>query len=250
MEASIVRNGFLSEQLNVEQGCRHGDPVSPYIFLLCAEVLAILLKSNKNIKGIVINDKEQIISQFADDTTLILDGSQKSLISALETLEYYAQISGLRIYNSKTKIAWIGSKKYSKAVYHDVRWKLDWGSTEFNLLVIDFSIELGEIVNINYNNIIPRIVALLKQWKRRIFNPHRKGYSFKNTNLIIIPKLNHLFIALPNPSIDTLKLTCHHINRRHFCFNIKSISVHPLLWMNVMLDFICMVFAGMWTTFR
>ena len=42
-----------------------------------------------------------------------------------------------------------------------------------------------------------------------------------------------------------LKLTCHHINRRHFCFNIKSIFVHPLLWMNVMLDFICMVFAGM-----
>ena len=42
-----------------------------------------------------------------------------------------------------------------------------------------------------------------------------------------------------------LKLTCRHINRRHICFNIKSISVHPLLWMNVMHDFICMVFAGM-----
>ena len=41
-----------------------------------------------------------------------------------------------------------------------------------------------------------------------------------------------------------------HINRRHISFNIKSISVHPLLWMNVMLDFICMVFAGMWTTLR
>ena len=57
-----------------------------------------------------------------------------------------------------------------------------------------------------------------------------------------------------HPSTDCarccLKLTCHHINRRHFCFNIKSISVHPLLWMNVMLDIICMVFAGMWTTFR
>ena len=47
----------------------------------------------------------------------------------------------------------------------------------------------------------------------------------------------------------SLKLTRRHINRRHFCFNIKSFSVHPLLWMNVMLDFICMVFAGMWTTF-
>ena len=51
-------------------------------------------------------------------------------------------------------------------------------------------------------------------------------------------------------SRSCLKLTCRHINRRHICFNIKSISVHPLLWMNVMLDFICMVFAGMWTTFR
>ena len=37
----------------------------------------------------------------------------------------------------------------------------------------------------------------------------------------------------------TLKLTCHHINRRHNCFNFKSIYVHPLLWMNVRLDFIC-----------
>ena len=41
-----------------------------------------------------------------------------------------------------------------------------------------------------------------------------------------------------------LKLTCRHINRRYICFNIKSISVHPLLWMNVMLDFICMVVVG------
>ena len=69
------------------------------------------------IKGIVINDKEHVISQFADDTTLIFDGSRKSLISALETLEYYAQISGLRINNSKTKMIWIGSKKHSEVVY-------------------------------------------------------------------------------------------------------------------------------------
>ena len=41
----------------------------------------------------------------------------------------------------------------------------------------------------------------------------------------------------------TLMLTCHHINRRHICLNIKFISVHPLLWMNFMLDFMCMVFA-------
>ena len=45
-----------------------------------------------------------------------------------------------------------------------------------------------------------------------------------------------------------LKLTCHHINRRNICFNIKSISVHPLFLMNVMLDSICMVFAELLST--
>ena len=55
----------------------------------------------------------------------------------------------------------------------------------------------------------------------------------------------YLFINISAVITTHLKLTCHHINRRHFCFNIKSISVHPLLWMNVMIDFISMVFAGM-----
>ena len=60
--------------------------------------------------------------------------------------------------------------------------------------------------------------------------------------LNLYKKLMVLFYSFENLC---LKLTCRHINRRHICFNIKSISVHPLLWMNVMLDFICMVFAGM-----
>ena len=33
-----------------------------------------------------------------------------------------------------------------------------------------------------------------------------------------------------------------------YLFNIKPIPVHLLLWMNVMLDFICMVFAKLWAT--
>ena len=100
---------FLSEQVEIQRGCRQGDPVAPYIFLLCAEILSILIKNNEGINGIVVNDKEHVISQFADDTSLILDGSQKSLMSALETLEYYDKISGLRINNSKAKLIWLYS---------------------------------------------------------------------------------------------------------------------------------------------
>ena len=77
--ASIIQNGFLSESFKLGRGCRQGAPLSPYIFILCAEVLAILTRNSKAIKGISIRDESYLLSQYADDTTFILDGSPKSL---------------------------------------------------------------------------------------------------------------------------------------------------------------------------
>ena len=115
IKASILQCGYLSEQINIERGCRQGDPIAPYLFLLCAEILAILIKQNKDIKGIVVNEKEHKLSQYADDTSLALDGSPKSLFAALDTLDFFSQFSGLKINSSKTKIIWIGSKKKFKS---------------------------------------------------------------------------------------------------------------------------------------
>ena len=200
-KASILQSGFLSEEFQVQRGCRQGDPVSPYIFLLCAEILAILIKQNHDIKGIVINDKEHKISQYADDTSLALDGSAKSLHSALDTLERYANFSGLKINSSKTKLIWIGSKKFSAEVFHHSRWKLYWGATHFSLLGINFSVNLHEIVELNFKEQLPKIAALIQQWKRRILTPIGRITVAKT---LIIPKLNHLFISLPNPSQETI----------------------------------------------
>ena len=52
------------------------------------------------------------------------------------------------------------------------------------------------------------------------------------------------FVQIPSVlPVFNLKLTRRHINRHHICFNIKYLSLHLLLWMNVMLNFICVVFA-------
>ena len=62
-----------------ERGVRQGCPLSPYLFSLCVEELAEKLRNTKDIKGIFVNQNEINISQYADDTTLILDGSKKIL---------------------------------------------------------------------------------------------------------------------------------------------------------------------------
>ena len=51
----IRQNGFMSEFFYLQRGGRQGDPVSPYIFILCAEILSFMLRNEKSVKGIKIN---------------------------------------------------------------------------------------------------------------------------------------------------------------------------------------------------
>ncbi|XP_071161010.1 uncharacterized protein [Mytilus edulis] len=104
----VTRNCCLSDCFRVERGCGQGDTLSPNLFLLCAEILGILVRNNNDIKGITIDDTEFILSQYADDTSLILDGSPSSLDASLRILQFYAEISGLKINLDKTNVIWIG----------------------------------------------------------------------------------------------------------------------------------------------
>ena len=73
------------------------------------------------------------MSQYADDTTLILDGSRQSFLAALNTLETYGAISGLLVNTEKTQIVWIRKKRHSKEKLETGKY-LIWGSSEFYLL--------------------------------------------------------------------------------------------------------------------
>ena len=61
-------------------------------FILCAEILSIRLRNNKNIKGINIDKVELNFSQYADDTTAFLDGP-KSLLK-----RHYRSLTLLQTY--------------------------------------------------------------------------------------------------------------------------------------------------------
>ena len=80
---------------HIGRGCRQGDPILPYLFLLCVEIMRILIRNNKGIKGITIKDNILKIFQYADDTDIFLDGTEKSLKKTLNLLEQFSKYSGL-----------------------------------------------------------------------------------------------------------------------------------------------------------
>ena len=103
----------MSDFFKLKRRCRQGDPISPYIFILCAEVLGQMARKENDIKGIKINDKGYKLSQYADDTQIFLDGTEESLRSTLSILTAFYSMSGLKINVEKTKAIWIGSLSYS-----------------------------------------------------------------------------------------------------------------------------------------
>ncbi|GAU45885.1 hypothetical protein TSUD_401090, partial [Trifolium subterraneum] len=75
--ASILVNGSLTDTFPLERGLRQGDPLSPFLFLLAAEGLSVLMKAlveNNLFTGYSVGTQAPVsIShlQFADDTLLM-----------------------------------------------------------------------------------------------------------------------------------------------------------------------------------
>ena len=90
------------------RGERQGCLLSPYLFILGAEILSNKLRQTAEIKGIKLFGNEVKISQFADDTNLFC-ADVTSVDHALNVVNRFGAISGLKLNVKKTKAIWLGT---------------------------------------------------------------------------------------------------------------------------------------------
>ena len=165
-ESCVIQNGFISEFFNLRKGCRQDDPISPYVFILCAEILGKMVRDSKSISGIKINEKEFRLSQYADDTQIFLDGTEKSLKETLNISKTFYIMSGIKINVGKTRAIWIGSLSNSNRQLCK-EYKLDWSQGPFKILGVMLTAEVFNIWDFNTEQIYKNIENICKQWSKR-----------------------------------------------------------------------------------
>ena len=213
----VLLNGHLTNPFPLERGCRQGDPISPYLFILCSEFLTLAFKQSNDIEGITIHQKEHRLSQYADDTSAFLKASEQNLRNSLKILEWFFIKSGLKINMHKTKVIRIGPIRETDRRFCREN-NLDW-VTQFTALGIDYDVlDLHNITELNISTKINSMKRLMQYWSGRNISPIGRITIFKS---LILSKIIHVLQSLPSPSTKHLneieKMATNFVwrNKRH-----------------------------------
>ena len=162
IEATVINNGNTSKFFKLERGVRQGCPLSAYLFIIIIEMLANKIRSEPNIKGIIIDKKEIKISLLADDATCLLS-DLISLEYLLKLLKLYHHSSGLKINIDKTQAKYIGSLKNNDYFPHG----LSWIKKPIESLGIVFTDNTEQNYLYNFKPKLLNLKTTLQIWKQR-----------------------------------------------------------------------------------
>ena len=101
----VMNDGFTPGPFRVRQG----DPVSPYLFILALQILAIKIKNDNNIQGIRVGENIVKPTLFADDMTCFIKNNRSLHTILFDTLRAFVAFSGLKVNKDKTNALALGN---------------------------------------------------------------------------------------------------------------------------------------------
>ncbi|KAK1300868.1 hypothetical protein QJS10_CPB13g01356 [Acorus calamus] len=174
--ASLMINGEAAGYFPINRGLRQGDPLSPILFVLIANVLQRLCRKAEEagwVSGLANSPagRKVTILQYADDTILLSEATGKSVRGLRFIVFCFALLSGLSLNLNKSTMHGIHTSREEEA---ELRAWMGCPSGSFPTKHLGLPLVRGRLKKEHWEPLIERFERRLAGWKGKLLSWGRR----------------------------------------------------------------------------
>ena len=230
VDYSVLVNGSVAGPIILGRGLRQGDPLSPYLFIICAKGLSAFIRKAEargNINGVKICTKVPIVSHllFVDDCFLFFRGNINQAEKMKNILAFYEKASGQAINLQKSEI--FCSRNVSTAEHNNIA----------NILGVQVVLGIGKHLGLpsmigrskkaTFNFIKDRVWKKINSWSSKCLSKAGREVLIKSV-LQSIPTYFMSLLTLLSSLCDDIEKTMNSFWWGHS--GAQSKGIHWMSW--------------------
>ncbi|KAF7821742.1 ribonuclease H [Senna tora] len=185
----VLINGEFSDWFHPKSGLQQGDPISPYLFILCANALSVTLfaeQENHNLQGIKISREAPPVNHmcYADDIMLFFKANMASSLTVRNIFQNFGQAFGLYMNPAKTEVKF--SPNTSQPTRNDCLAVLQCADVTKLGTYLGSHIDSAGKDRANYEKIHQHLLKRLQGWKTHLLSQAAR-YTLIHSVMATIP---------------------------------------------------------------
>lgn len=203
-QSSILWHGEILGSIQNERGLRQGDPLSPYLFVLCMERLSNMIRSKVDVgawKGIQVSRTSPALTHlfFADDLILFAKADQSNCNTIMEVLNDFCKMSGQKLSLQKSKM--FVSKNVSPNYARSLSYQCGIPLTKDLGKYLGSPLLHTRITKSLFNDILEKLKTRLSGWKTKHLSLAGRTTLIQSVTSTI-PSYNMQIMELPRRFCD------------------------------------------------
>ena len=138
---------------------RQGCPLSPLLYVLIIEILALQIRKNPDIVGFRARGEKIVSAHYADDAVITII-QNRCFKEVIKELTRYEEASGSKINYDKTKGLWVGKWKSRRDEPLSIQW------TNGNVKTLGVYFGNDDPARQTFTELLPKVLTSMNFWKQ------------------------------------------------------------------------------------
>jgi hypothetical protein len=166
----ILLNGVPGDFIAHQRGLRQGDPLSPMLFILILDVLALLVQrasEEGHLQPLSVKQLKHRISMYADHAVIFLRPDPADILLVLDILSLFGKASGLQTNIQKSNVVPIRCDERSLVAAKEL---LPCEFVDFPCKYLELPLSIKKLPKSSFQSIVDRMASMLPGWKAELMN--------------------------------------------------------------------------------